>query len=118
MCDSVAVVAASPGRTTRSRRAVVAIGRGEKERDGVYQQWSAGPAPAPERPLDRPVWVDLDQLYGTPDENVAGVDDPPPGGWLKASGRVPGVLKRWRRAIDGRWFGCRPGLELTVDLHT
>jgi hypothetical protein len=55
--------------------------------------------------LDRPVWVDLDILYGEPDENVAGSDDPAPGGYVEATGRVPGVLKRWTRAVDGRWFG-------------
>jgi hypothetical protein len=48
--------------------------------------------------------VDLDRLYGQPDESTAGVDDPPPGGYLKATGRVPGLLKRWTRALDGRWF--------------
>jgi hypothetical protein len=46
-------------------------------------------------PLDRPVWVNLDRFYGEPDPSIGGVDDPPPGGYLKASGRVPGVLKWW-----------------------
>jgi hypothetical protein len=51
------------------------------------------------------VWVNLDILYGEPDESVAGFDEPMPGGLLKATGRVPGLLKRWARATDGRWFG-------------
>jgi hypothetical protein len=81
----------------------------------MYKPWSSTTA-VPPPPLDRPVWVDLDRLYGEPDGATAVVaDDPPPGGYLKASGRVPGLLKRWARAVDGRWFGCRPGLELTAD---
>jgi hypothetical protein len=53
------------------------------------------------------MWVDLDMLYGEPDPEVAGVDDPdrPPGHVIKATGRVPGLLKWWVRAVDGRWFG-------------
>jgi hypothetical protein len=39
------------------------------------------------------VWVDLGAFWG------------PPGGLLVATGRVPGLLKRWARATDGRWFG-------------
>jgi hypothetical protein len=70
----------------------------------MYKPWSSTTS-VPLPPLDRPVWVDLDQLYGEPDEGTAAVDDPPPGGYLKATGRVPGLLKRWARAIDGRWFG-------------
>jgi hypothetical protein len=70
----------------------------------MYKPWSSTTA-VPPRPLDRPVWVDLDRLYGEPDETGAGVDDPPPGGYLKATGRVPGLLKRWARAVDGGWFG-------------
>jgi hypothetical protein len=27
-----------------------------------------------------------------------------PGGLLVATDRVPGLLKRWTRAVDGRWF--------------
>lgn len=80
----------------------------------MYQPWSST-TKAPVPPLDRPVWVDLDTFYGKPGEDLAGFDDPPPGGYLKATGRVPGLLKRWTRAVDGRWFGCRPGLYLTVD---
>jgi hypothetical protein len=48
---------------------------------------------------------DLEQLYGKPDESVAGFEDPLPGGLLQMRGRVPGLLKRWRRADDGRGFG-------------
>jgi hypothetical protein len=70
----------------------------------MYQPWSSTTS-TPPRPLDRPVWVDLDQLYGPPDDAVAGADDPPPGGLPKATGRVPGLLKWWTRAVDGRWFG-------------
>lgn len=80
----------------------------------MYKPWSSTTA-VPPPPLDRPVWVDLDRLYGEPDEGTATVDDPPPGGYLKATGRVPGLLKRRARAVDGRWFGCRPGSELTTD---
>jgi hypothetical protein len=78
----------------------------------VYQSWSAGGGPAPPRPIDRPVWVDLEAFYG-PDKGS--IEDPPPGWLLKATGRVPGVLRWWKRSLDGRWFGCRPGLELTAD---
>jgi hypothetical protein len=71
----------------------------------MYKPWSSTTA-VPPPPLDRPVWVDLDRLYGAPDGSAAGAAvDPPPGGYLKASGRVPGLLKRWARAVDGRWFG-------------
>jgi hypothetical protein len=70
----------------------------------MYKPWSSTTA-VPPPPLDRPVWVDLDRLYGEPDDGTAVVDDPPPGGYLKATGRVPGLLKRWARAVDGRWFG-------------
>lgn len=37
---------------------------------------------------------------------VAGVEDPdrPPGYVIKVTGRVPGLLKWWVRAVDGRWF--------------
>jgi hypothetical protein len=48
--------------------------------------------------------VDLDRLYGGPDEGTAAVDDPPQGGCLKATERVPGLLTRWARAVDGRRF--------------
>jgi hypothetical protein len=80
----------------------------------MYKPWSST-TEAPPPPLDRPVWVDLVQLYGEPDPSTApAAEDPVPGGYLQVSGRVPGVLKRWARATDGRWFGCRPGLKLTV----
>jgi hypothetical protein len=72
----------------------------------MYKPWSAGPVAPPAPPLDRPVWVDLVQLYGEPDPSTAPIaDDPVPGGYLHVSGRVPGLLKRWARATDGRWFG-------------
>src|SRR5437879_80158 len=79
--------------------------RGEGRARRMYKPWSSTTA-VPPPPLDRPVWVDLDLFYGEPDGSVAAVsDDPPPGGYLKATGRVPGVLKRWTQAVDGRWFG-------------
>lgn len=71
----------------------------------TYERWSAGPTPPPERPLDRPVWIDLDQLYGKPDEAADVGEDPLPDGLLVATGRVPGLLTRWTRSVDGRWFG-------------
>lgn len=70
----------------------------------MYQSW-ASTTGRPPQPLDRPVWVDLSAFYGPTDGSVAGVEDPPPGGWLVATGRVPGLLKWWVRAVDGRWFG-------------
>jgi hypothetical protein len=79
----------------------------------VYKPWSST-TEAPTPPLDRPVWVHLDRLYGPPDESAAGVVDPAPDGWLQVDTQVPGLMKRWKRSTDGRWFGCRPGLELTV----
>jgi hypothetical protein len=51
------------------------------------------------------VWVDLTKLYGEPEQPDAGVDQPVPGGLLEVTCRVPGLLKRWRRSTDGRWFG-------------
>jgi hypothetical protein len=80
----------------------------------MYKPWSSTTA-VPPPPLDRPVWVHLDRLYGPPDSPDP-IADPVPGGLLVATGRVPGLLKRWTRAVDGRWFGYRPGLELTGDL--
>ncbi|TQM06303.1 hypothetical protein FB558_6553 [Pseudonocardia kunmingensis] len=50
------------------------------------------------------MWVHLDRFYGRPDSPGA-IDDPVPGGLLVADARVPGLLKRWARAVDGRWFG-------------
>ena len=85
-------MAASPGRR------VVSV-----EGEAVYKPWSSTVS-APPPPLDRPVWVHLDRLYGPPDSPGA-VADPAPGGYLVATGRVPGLLKRWARALDGRWFG-------------
>jgi hypothetical protein len=79
----------------------------------MYTPWSST-TQAPPPPLDKPVWVDLTKLYGEPDQPDAGVDEPVPGGLLEVTCRVPGLLKRWRRSTDGRWFGCRPGLKLTV----
>jgi hypothetical protein len=68
----------------------------------VYQSWSAGGGPSPPRPIDRPVWVDLEAFYG-PDKGS--IEDPAPGWLIKATGRVPGVLRWWKRSLDGRWFG-------------
>jgi hypothetical protein len=80
----------------------------------MYKPWSST-TQAPPRPLDRPVWVNLIRHYGEPDESVAGFDEPVPGGVLQVGCRVPGLLKWWKRSVDGRWFGCRPVLELTTD---
>src|SRR5689334_20741981 len=65
--------------------------------------------------LDVPVWVDLDQIYGPPPEDV----QPWPGGnlvhGLVLSGTVPGRLRQWGRAVDGLWVGL---VDFTVcDLH-
>jgi hypothetical protein len=46
----------------------------------------------------------LDRLYGPP-YSPDPIADPVPGGLLVATGRLPGLLKRWTRAVDGRWFG-------------
>lgn len=70
----------------------------------TYKPWSAGPTPPPPQSLDRPVWVDLDRLYGEPGKSLE-IDGQLPAGLLVATGRVPGLLKRWIRAVDGRWFG-------------
>jgi hypothetical protein len=70
----------------------------------VYKPWSSSTS-APPPPLDRPVWVHLDRLYGPPESPGDAIADPVPGGLLVATGRVPGLLKRWTRAVDGRWFG-------------
>jgi hypothetical protein len=55
--------------------------------------------------LDVPVWVDLDQIYGPRPEDV----QPWPGGnlvhGLVLSGTVPGRLRQWGCAVDGRWVG-------------
>jgi hypothetical protein len=76
--------------------------RDERGATGSWARCGAQPIDA-ERYLDRPVWVDLDVLYGP-----AGPDSPATGPLhegLVLSGRVPGVLKLWARAIDGRWTG-------------
>jgi hypothetical protein len=64
--------------------------------------------------LDVPVWVDLDQLYGkAPDDT-----QPWPGGnlvhGLVLTGKVPGRLREWGRAVDGRWIGR---VDFTVRDH-
>jgi hypothetical protein len=56
-----------------------------------HKPWSSTTA-APEPPLDRPVWVDLEAFWGPPDDDIAGADDPVPGGLPVATGRVPGLL--------------------------
>lgn len=61
------------------------------------EQHTAVPEPA----LDRPVWVDLEAFWGPPDDGTAGADDPVPGGLVVATGRVPGLLKRWARSTGG-----------------
>ena len=64
--------------------------------------------------LDVPVWVDLDQLYGPAPEDVK----PWPGGnlvhGLVLTGQVPGRLRQWGRATDGRWVGL---VDFTVCDH-
>ena len=64
--------------------------------------------------LEVPVFVDLDQLYGPAPEDVK----PWPGGNLVhgvvLTGRVPGRLRQWGRAIDGRWIGL---VDFTVCDH-
>jgi len=65
--------------------------------------------------LDVPVWVDLDQLYGPAPDGV----EPWPGGHLVhglvLTGKAPGRLRQWGRAVDGRWVGL---VDFTVcDLH-
>jgi hypothetical protein len=65
--------------------------------------------------LDLPVFVDLDQLYGPAPADVK----PWPGGnlvnALVLSGRVPGRLRQWGRAVNGRWVGL---VDFVVcDLH-
>jgi hypothetical protein len=69
-----------------------------------YKPWSSTTA-SPEPPLDRSVWVDLEAFWGPPDDGTTEADDPVPGGLVVATGRVPGLLKRWARSTDGRWFG-------------
>jgi hypothetical protein len=69
-----------------------------------YKPWSSTTA-TPPPPLDKPVWVDLEAFWGPAGDGISGVDDPVPGGLILATGRVPGVLKRWTRSTDGRWFG-------------
>jgi hypothetical protein len=68
----------------------------------VYRSWTAGNGPPPPKPLDRPVWVDLEALYG-PDGGS--IEDPAPGWLLNPTGKVPGTLRWWKRSLDGRWFG-------------
>ena len=46
----------------------------------MYKPWSSTVS-APLPPLDRPVWVHLDRLYGPPD-SPGPVADPVPGGYL------------------------------------
>jgi hypothetical protein len=64
--------------------------------------------------LDVPVFVDLDQLYGPAPGDVK----PWPGGnlvhGLVLIGKVPGRLRQWGRAVDGRWMGL---VDFTVCDH-
>ncbi|MGH8966476.1 MAG: hypothetical protein ACRDXB_14285 [Actinomycetes bacterium] len=76
--------------------------RGEKGKT-MYKPWSSTYRVPPPQ-LDREVWVHLDRFYG-PADSPGPIADPVPGGYLVATGRVPGLLKRWDRAVDGRWFG-------------
>ena len=62
--------------------------------------WGADLTAAARTFLDRRVWVDLDRLYGPPAENA-----PPRREGLLLAGKVPGMLKSWIRAVDGRWIG-------------
>jgi hypothetical protein len=86
-------VAASPGRTTKSPPTAGVRRRSGEGYEPVYKPWSSTTA-APPPPLDRPVWVSLDRLYGPPDSPDP-IADPVPGGLLVATGIVPGLLKRW-----------------------
>ena len=52
------------------------------------------------RPVQRPVWVDLDALFGSPPEDAARLV---PDG-LELTGEVRGLLHYWARASDGRWL--------------
>lgn len=63
----------------------------------------------PPEPLDKPVFIDLAQLYGAPRP-----DPPPPRGGsirdrmrlnLDLNRQVPGMLRWWVRSVDGRWLG-------------
>jgi|RhiMethySRZTD1v2_1073278.scaffolds.fasta_scaffold2345246_1 hypothetical protein len=62
--------------------------------------WGADLTASARRFLGRRVWVDLDRLYGPPP-----ADTPPGPEGLVLSGKVPGMLKSWIRARDGRWIG-------------
>ncbi|ALE82475.1 hypothetical protein [Pseudonocardia sp. HH130629-09] len=63
----------------------------------------------PPPPLEKPIWVDFDMLYGPARDEVAAV----PAGSIRErmhhslhlTGRVPGTLRGWVRSIDGRWLG-------------
>jgi hypothetical protein len=62
------------------------------------------PAPAPDA---RPVWVNLDLLFGRdPACDQAVVDG------LELSGRTRGMLLRWRRGSRGDWLGV-----VTYQIH-
>jgi hypothetical protein len=64
--------------------------------------------------LDLPLWVDLDQLYGPAPADV----EPWPGGnlvhGLVLTGKVPGRLQQWGRAVDGRRVGL---VDFTICDH-
>lgn len=66
--------------------------------------WGARPVPA-EALLDRPVWVDLEVLFGPPPADAVAHPDAAFVHGLRVTGRVPGVLARWGRSADGRWIG-------------
>jgi len=52
------------------------------------------------RPVQRPVWVDLDALFPSPPEDAAHLV---PDG-LELTGEVRGLLHYWARGSDGRWL--------------
>lgn len=70
-------------------------------------KWQPGPAPAiagfaspAPAPYARPVWVQLDQLFGNdPAHDQAVVDG------LDLTGRTRGMLLGWRRGSRGDWLG-------------
>src|SRR5688572_5430676 len=59
--------------------------------------------------------VDLDLRPPYSPDPIA---DPVPGGLLVATGRLPGLLKRWTRAVDGRWFGMVNFTDCDCDCAT
>lgn len=67
--------------------------------------WTDPGSEPPQYPLDQLVLVDLDMLFGQPPADTEANPDGRLIDGLVLTGLVPGRLRRWGRAADGRRVG-------------